>query len=990
MNYNGFSRTAQTTFYARYNAIITEDSMSWQNPQDVQALRAANPGAPILAYERAAQLDYTKLNRYGSNAIYPGWWLLTAGSILSAPIDSAQTTIPVSDTSAFSLYDDVLVDGESMHIAGINAANKTLTVWRGFNSTAASHLAGARIATHAFLPNTQSLSNDDPINKPRDDRPWALNMSILCPRNPAGQRWIDYLASWMVSNVMSTGLWDGIFYDNTTDRLYVPALHPGVPLPPDYVSQVDVNNDGVVDGGIVNGVDVWEQGMAALFAATRAAFPGALLLNAALNYSIDFTNGQVTYLPDLTDSVSYGNQLAEYHYYMHASVSPTVTLLNPFTASGPWNLQLMRYGLATALLDDGGYSYDRGPAAAGTPWWFDEYDNGAGTALAQNISSTDDHIPVVNQALFQPGDTLTVEGELMRVKSTSPGLIYVTRGISSTVPSAHDAGAVVATPQQVQQGKGYLGQPLGAAYVVGSGTTNLISNGSFDTGSLTPWTLAVSPTVSATAGLDSSTYVDGMASASVTVNSVNLWYQGAELTQGPFALRGNQSYAITYWAKSNTEHNVLVQVCSAQGSCVADAQLGVNAAWTPYTVYFSAPGNMNDAQLSFSTADVTGTTWLDAVSVVQLSNPLLRRDFSNGTVLVNPSLQTQSVTLPKGYCHLHGDQNPSLNNGKAVSGVTIPAQDGVILPLCPIPTPTATPSPTPGGPTVTQTPSPSGTATATPPTQTDTPTSTATPTVSPTDTATPTGTDIPTATPTPRPTATATATTTPVPAFIVIGPTSLHPFQTVTVSGSNFLANEPIGIFWDSARTLLTSTKATAGGSFVARMSAPQAISGTHSIIAVGWTSAFTAAATVRVTPVTVLLHYYGTRGSRDVLSGFGFGAGETVYGYWTPGAIPLGPASGVSTTASGTFAGPTGITFTVPLSPTGYYRIYALGQGSHAIVASIFALTGPHRLAPRSSVVGSTAIGIGPDVTAIGMKPRYGANETVSRQVRRLYRMKG
>jgi len=57
-----------------------------------------------------------------------------------------------------------------------------------------------------------------------------------------------------------------------------------------------------------------------------------------------------------------------------------------------------------------------------------------------------------------------------------------------------------------------------------------------------------------------------------------------------------------------------------------------------------------------------------------------RRDFDNGIALVNPNTNgTQTVQLGGTFYHLNGSQVPSINNGAAVTSVTIAAGDGVIL-----------------------------------------------------------------------------------------------------------------------------------------------------------------------------------------------------------------------------------------------------------------------------------------------------------------------
>lgn len=63
----------------------------------------------------------------------------------------------------------------------------------------------------------------------------------------------------------------------------------------------------------------------------------------------------------------------------------------------------------------------------------------------------------------------------------------------------------------------------------------------------------------------------------------------------------------------------------------------------------------------------------------KLANGVWRRDFANGIALNNSTATAQIVTVGSGYRHILGSQNPSLNDGKPVSTVTIPSHDGVIL-----------------------------------------------------------------------------------------------------------------------------------------------------------------------------------------------------------------------------------------------------------------------------------------------------------------------
>ncbi len=61
------------------------------------------------------------------------------------------------------------------------------------------------------------------------------------------------------------------------------------------------------------------------------------------------------------------------------------------------------------------------------------------------------------------------------------------------------------------------------------------------------------------------------------------------------------------------------------------------------------------------------------------SQGVWRRDFQNGVVLVNPTSETRTVTIESGLRRLAGKQDPAVNNGSAVSQVTLGPKDGIVL-----------------------------------------------------------------------------------------------------------------------------------------------------------------------------------------------------------------------------------------------------------------------------------------------------------------------
>jgi hypothetical protein len=70
---------------------------------------------------------------------------------------------------------------------------------------------------------------------------------------------------------------------------------------------------------------------------------------------------------------------------------------------------------------------------------------------------------------------------------------------------------------------------------------------------------------------------------------------------------------------------------------------------------------------------------LEGARTVAWQNGVYRRKFERGMALVNPTDQAQTVTVEAGYQRFSGTQAPGVNNGQAVTTLTLPPRDGLIL-----------------------------------------------------------------------------------------------------------------------------------------------------------------------------------------------------------------------------------------------------------------------------------------------------------------------
>jgi hypothetical protein len=161
--------------------------------------------------------------------------------------------------------------------------------------------------------------------------------------------------------------------------------------------------------------------------------------------------------------------------------------------------------------------------------------------------------------------------------------------------------------------------------------------------------------------------------------------------------------------------------------------------------------------------------------------------------------------------------------------------------------------------------------------------------------------------------------------------------QSITVTGTNFQAGEPVQVYWDvTGTTPLTTGVADANGTFAAALSIPAGLFAVHAILVIGQTSGATDFAYVQVEPRLVLTPVSGSAGTQVVATGDGFGAAETVNLYWdSTGGQLLGTTT---SDASGSFSNSTAVTFTVPAgATTGTHVVYSLGQSTQALGGALF-----------------------------------------------------
>lgn len=186
-----------------------------------------------------------------------------------------------------------------------------------------------------------------------------------------GTTWDDYLVNFVTTDILGTGLWDGVFYDNAWDSV---THFAGMDIDMDGDRQIDRTPDAQ-----------WQQGMKYIFHKTRERAPRAIIVgNGTTRAYVDDLNGKIieNFLP-----AAWTPTMNTYHHDETKSVAPTINIINSNTANtGTQNYRDVRFGLGSAMLENGYFAYDYGDQNHGQTWWYDEYGVKLGQANGGSIS----------------------------------------------------------------------------------------------------------------------------------------------------------------------------------------------------------------------------------------------------------------------------------------------------------------------------------------------------------------------------------------------------------------------------------------------------------------------------------------------------------------------------------------------------------------------------------------------------------------------------
>ena len=619
-----------TSDIARYDFITLHDYWAGY----LEELNDLNPQQIVLNSTNACELSYTDSN---IGDIPAEWFLTQVGSTLSADIDATTTQIRVEEVLVFdggspvSLFepgDTVLLEGESLRVLDVNPAGKVLTVERGHIRPASAHAAGTRIAAHiSFWPSS-----------------WLLNLSTLSPtavQNPAvgAERWGDYNARFGAALVSANPAWDGLLIDRAdpdqswlVDGSYARTIDP------------DQSNRLIRDYSGFN--TAWNDGLRQYQNKIRQLLePDKILFT---NWGIDnydVVNGNNFEGFPLEDGTSYQGSWHDtvfgdipnkgsYAQWMEKGIQPNLTMIETYEDDGfPENGDLtrdglcarpgftpnyrkMRFGLTTALLNDGYFSWEMNTNGHGALClnWFDEYDNaGQGRGyLGQPLGSA-----------YQPAGLSFGPDEL--------------------------TGGTFENQAELDLWSFWADSDSGYAASV-----------SLDTGSI--------PSGSASARVD-------ITRASGTNWKIALSYNPLGLEPNKeytvsFRAKADRQRPISVWAQESE---------SPWSDFLANRENTVETRWQNYEYSVVTDSGNAQGEFKIGFGQLTGTVWIDDVRIRKGGSDIWRRDFNGGSVVVNATQSGTTIDLGQALRKIRGVQAPTTNDGSLVTQVTVPSLDGVIL-----------------------------------------------------------------------------------------------------------------------------------------------------------------------------------------------------------------------------------------------------------------------------------------------------------------------
>jgi hypothetical protein len=203
---------------------------------------------------------------------------------------------------------------------------------------------------------------------------WSGNMIMnATSKSPSfnGWRWQTFLGPFIQEQMMGTGLWDGVFLDSAYGDI-TSFVGTGLDLDQDGIGETPKEAD-----------EAWRVGMRELVRNVKATLgeDKIVMANGSVAYA-DEVNG---ILIENFPRFGWTWPFQELRTSLAENLPLKVSAFNTNTENQERknDYRLMRYGLTSALIADGYFSFDAGDANHHRTWWYDEYTASIGNPKAK-------------------------------------------------------------------------------------------------------------------------------------------------------------------------------------------------------------------------------------------------------------------------------------------------------------------------------------------------------------------------------------------------------------------------------------------------------------------------------------------------------------------------------------------------------------------------------------------------------------------------------
>ncbi len=613
----------------------------------LRALKQRSPQKIVLDH-----YDFQSHHPQGTSpTIFPGHWLMLAGTTLTSSVSDAasDTTFSVANAAAVRVDDDLQV--VALDASGIPDYTRTeqmrVTAVTGNRVTVERGAYGS--ARLSFDTNRARAAAHARVTWDGTNRNWHLNYCLDAPRDPQGRRLIEAEAQALAGYLQPGGILDGLDgYQFDVERFEPPGSENAGPR------RIDCDADGQPDSGFVRGVNSYGLGVVA-FQQTlrRLAGDRAVLISEATgapsSRDTAYANGiENESFPDFHHWELFSSAYQRYQYWTQQARAPQISYLQ---------------------LKETTEAFTRCPADdAGTNW---KYRLTLGAAL-------------LGHGYF---------GYLSTNEAGSPQCNYLDP--TTRLPLAEPEELLGTRDLRTH----YLGAPRGDAQRVDrlAGAPNLLANGGFEQDT-SGATLVLARGAVATMTRDTANAGEGSASLRMDLQQLlpDPDDTHVQVRLGAFRVAAGREYTLTFRVRANPGYaaidpayaDIATRVAvnlTAGGLAPAQQDVMADGRWRTYSLSFVAAADDAQASLAVLLGKQAGSVWLDSLRLQQGPGDVFARAFDRGVVLVNGS--TEAVPFDLGALfpgmtlrRIKGTQDPAVNTGEAVQGtVTVPARDALIL-----------------------------------------------------------------------------------------------------------------------------------------------------------------------------------------------------------------------------------------------------------------------------------------------------------------------